>query len=67
MTVETPSQQDPNPQDVIEGLTAQLDEAEALIGALRQRCAALNIEVRNRDALIADLKAKVPTPARKRD
>lgn len=40
-----------------DALLAQLDEAEALIVTLRNRCATLNLEVRNRDARIEALES----------
>lgn len=40
-------------------LLAQLDEAEALVQMLRQRTVQLNLEVRSRDEVIADLRRRL--------
>lgn len=38
---------------------AKLDEANALVDSLRTRTVALNIEIRSRDARIADLEERL--------
>lgn len=38
---------------------AKLDEANALVDSLRHRTVALNVEIRSRDARIADLEQRL--------
>lgn len=55
---------DTSSTEQITKLLAQLDEADSLIDTLRNRCAALNIEIRLRDQRIAELEATARNPHR---